>query len=166
MNSCTINSTKSCESQRDTSPRAGNRRGAVVVESAIVISVFLVILLGTLDLGLAVLRYNVLSEAARRMARTASVRGERAAPEHPVWGPNLYNGTAGDGSMYADSIENILVTMHPSDVQIKLEWLDGGNQTGQRVRVRLIMNHDTIIPFLFGAADLQLTARSVMRIEH
>jgi Flp pilus assembly protein TadG len=56
------------------------RRGAVILEGAIVICVFLVILLGTLDLGLAILRNNTLSEATRRLARAASFQGEKPAP--------------------------------------------------------------------------------------
>ncbi|MEX2287981.1 MAG: TadE family protein [Planctomycetaceae bacterium] len=146
--------------------RLSRRRGAAIIEGAIVIGVFLVILLGTLDLGLAVLRYNVLSEAARRLARSATLHGERAAPERSAWGPDTYKGTAGDGSDYAGAINKILVTMELNDVKISLEWLDDGNASGDRVLARLDVKHHTIIPFLFGKGDLQLTAKSVMRIEH
>src|SRR5688572_30357725 len=93
------------------------RHGVAVIEAAIVISVFLVILLGTLDLGLAVLRYNVLSETSRRLARTASLRGERATPERTAWGPGTYTGNAGDRSEYAEAIDDILITMKPQNVQ-------------------------------------------------
>lgn len=142
------------------------RRAAVILEGAIVISVFLVILIATMDLGLAVLRHNVLSEASRRLARTASVHGEKAAPESTTWGPAKYKGTAGDGTEYANSVEDILVTMNPQSVVLTLEWLDASNESGQRVRATVQMKHSTIIPYLFGDKDLQLTAVSQMRIEH
>jgi len=142
------------------------RGGATIVETAIVLGVFLLILLASLDLGLAVLRRNTLSEAARRLARSASLHGVRAAPERTVWGPAPYVGTAGDGSEYADAVDDILVTMNEADVSLSVVWLDGDNRTGDRVRAQLEMTHRTIVPGLFGPGGLRLRSASVMRIEH
>jgi hypothetical protein len=142
------------------------RRGVTTLESAIVISVFLAILLGTLDLGLAVLKFNTLAEAARRLARSATVHGEKAAPESTSWGPATHSGTAADRTEYADAIKDILVVMRPEDVRIRIEWPDDDNRSGDRVRVQLDTNHDTIIPFVFGSRGLALNATSVMHIEH
>ena len=58
--------------------RHTRRRGATLLEAAIIIPVFLLFVLGTVDVGLAVLRYNILSQGARQGARTAMVHGENA----------------------------------------------------------------------------------------
>jgi Flp pilus assembly protein TadG len=159
--------TRICPSSGDRFARRTNaRRGAVILEGAIVIGVFLVILLGTLDLGLAVLRYNVLSEAARRLARAASVHGAKAAPEKTAWGPAKYQGNAGDGTECANAVDDVLVTMKASSVKLTLQWLDEDNTSGDRVRATIQFKHHPIVPFLFGKSDLQLTASSTMRIEH
>ncbi len=78
-------------------------RGAALPPSRgrIVLIVFLLILFGMLDLGLLVLDYNTMSEAARRLARVAIVHGQMAAPAQTVWGPDTVSGTAADGSDYA-----------------------------------------------------------------
>ncbi|MFX8976598.1 TadE/TadG family type IV pilus assembly protein, partial [Acinetobacter baumannii] len=68
------------------------RRGVVAVESAVVLSVFLLVLFGLIDLGLAVLNYNNLREAAQQLTRVAAVRGSNAAPQYTTWGPATYNG--------------------------------------------------------------------------
>lgn len=154
------------ESSIDARSRCRTRRGVTIVESAIVIGVFMTILLGTLDLGLAVLKHNTLAEAARRLGRSVTVHGEKAAPEAAAWGPAPYNGTAADRSVYAAAIKDILVAMKPADVQIELEWLDADNKSGSRVRVELNTTHETVLPFVFGSGGLQLKATSVMHIEH
>ena len=49
--------------------RKSMRSGAAMIECAFVLLVMFVLLFGMLDLGLAVARYNALSEAARGVAR-------------------------------------------------------------------------------------------------
>ena len=80
---------------------AGRRRGAVVVEGAIVLTSLIVILFGMLDLALLVLESNTLAEAARRLCRQAVVHGQMAAPRMTTWGPGSLTGTAGDGTEVA-----------------------------------------------------------------
>ena len=75
-----------------------------MVETAIVLSVYLMLILGTFDLGTATYRYNTLSQAARQGARQAIVHGSLASPAMTVWGPSTYNCTAGDGSAYAQAV--------------------------------------------------------------
>ncbi len=49
------------------------QQGQALVEFAIAITVFLVLLLGVVDLGRAIYQYNGVSQAAREIARTTSV---------------------------------------------------------------------------------------------
>ena len=53
--------------------RAGEPRGQALVEFAISITVFLMLLMAVFDFGRAIYTNNGLSEAAREVARTASV---------------------------------------------------------------------------------------------
>jgi hypothetical protein len=141
-------------------------RGAVAVEAALVLSAFLTTILGMLDLGIAVLNRNNLSAAAHRLARTAIVRGEKAAPEAAVWGPSTWTGTAASAGEISTAIAPILVLMPLSQVHIQMEWPDGGHQLGQRVRVTLTYTQHLICGDLLGLQPWQMTAVSVMRIQH
>jgi hypothetical protein len=137
-----------------------------MVEAAVVLGVFLTLLLGSLDLALAVLRSNALAEAARRLARAAIVHGEDSAAVFTPWGPATCQGTASDGSDYADAIRDALVVAKLSEVKYQLIWPDGDNAGGDRVQATLTSKYAPILPSLFGSASYTLQATSVMRIEH
>ena len=53
--------------------RHGDERGQSLVEFSMVIIVFLVILMGIVDFGMAIYKYNGVSQAAREIARVTSV---------------------------------------------------------------------------------------------
>jgi Flp pilus assembly protein TadG len=53
--------------------RRGRSRGQALVEFAIALPIFLVLMMGIFDLGRAVYQYNGVSEAAREIARVTSV---------------------------------------------------------------------------------------------
>jgi len=146
--------------------RRPKRRGAAIVEAAVVLGVFLTLLLGCLDLALAVLRNNALAEGARRLARTAIVRGENSSSLHTSWGPATYRGTANENTDYATAIRDALIVVNRADVQFQLEWPDGGNAAGQRVKTMLTSKYRPILTSLFGVTPYSLQATSVMRIEH
>ena len=62
------------------------RRGAALVEAAITLPVFFVIIFALLDLGLAAVRYNALAEVSRRIAREAVLRGALTPLTTGTWG--------------------------------------------------------------------------------
>jgi hypothetical protein len=130
------------------------------------LALWLVVVIATLDLGLASLQFNMLSEAARRIARQAIVHGSTASPEAVPWGPAKYTGNAADGSSIATAARGALPTMKPESVQIELEWLDGHNNPEGRVHVRISYAHHTFIPFAPSNTALSLHGDSVMRIVH
>jgi hypothetical protein len=138
------------------------RRGAVAVEAAFVLPVFLLIVLGAFDLGIAVFHDNTLSAAARRAARQAIVHGALAPS---AWGPARYVGTAGDASAIAQAIRP-LPAMNPAQVQLQVDWLDGGNQPNQRVQVTLSYVEQPVLAGFFGQAPISLQAVSIMEIQH
>ncbi|MGC3969943.1 MAG: pilus assembly protein [Pirellulales bacterium] len=149
--------------QRQTS--CHHRRGTTIVESAIGLSVLLLVLIGSLDVGLATARHDLLSTAARHLAREAAVHGDSASPERTTWGPATLVHTAGDGSEVAAAVAAVLPTMSANDVTVELEWPDGTNETGDRVVVRLSYVHQGAV--LLGLGNgLPLKSESTMRITH
>lgn len=137
-----------------------------MVEMAIVLSVFLLLVLGTMDLGIATYRYNTLSQAARQGVRQAVVHGSLAPPEMPAWGPATYNGTAGDGSAYAQAVSPMLAGFNLNTVTIKVEWPDGGNAIQQRARFTVTTIYYPIVTSFFPNSSYTMSAVSTMPIAH
>lgn len=146
--------------------RGPSRRGATMVEMAIVQLLFLTLVLGVFDIGMAVVRYNTLAHAARQGTRAAIVHGDLAT-RLGAWGPSSYSGTAADSAPLAEVIRPSLGSLDPAEVNIAAEWPDGGNEAGKkhRVRVSVSMSYRPIVTFLFGT-DFPLQATSTMQITH
>ncbi len=142
------------------------RRGAAMVETAIVLSTLLILLLGMFDLSLGVLRHNFLSDSARRLAREAVVHGRLAEADKTAWGTSTYVGTAADVSEIGDMVRPLLLTMNPEDVQVRVDWLSGSNEPGALVRVTITYTHAPMTSFVLGGADVELRAVSTMQIAH
>jgi hypothetical protein len=142
------------------------RRGVVLVETALVLPVFLFIIFAALDLSLAVFRYNSLSAAARRLAREAIVHGALAPPQHATWGPSRVAATGSDSSEPAQAIRPYLATFDPAVVQLQIDWLDGDTQPDHRVRASLTYPQTSIVGGLFGYGTISLQGTSTMRILH
>jgi Flp pilus assembly protein TadG len=145
--------------------RASARRGVTIVEGAIVLAVTLLFVLGGLDLGLALTRYNSLCEAACRAARCVAVRGATATELGPQ-GPVTMEFTADSSNVIAGSFRYVLATMQPADVRAVVEWPDGDNQPDDRVRVTLEYQHRPVLPLFLGYGDVNLQATSVMSVAH
>lgn len=144
-----------------------NRRGATVLELAIVLSAFVVLTFGMLDLGIGVFRYHVLSNAARQAARRAIVHGAYATALGP-WGPATIDVTAdasgtpiidGDG----DGIQEMLVGCDLANTTVELEWIDASNAERKRVRATVTSPYR---PFMFFLVPVTLSASSTMPIAH
>jgi Flp pilus assembly protein TadG len=147
-------------------PSKHPRRGVAAVEGAIVLSVFLLILFGMLDLGLLLLEYNTLCEATRRLARTAIVHGQMAAPAQTVWGPAAVSGTAGDGTEYATALSPELATFNLSNVNYSIQWPAGTNRPDDPVQVTVTYQYPPIIPYLLGSQTVPIQAVTNMSVQH
>lgn len=151
-----------CHGQARCRSQAGrwlrNRRGASAVEAAIVLPVFLWILLAMLDLGIAVLRHNALSDAARRVGRAAALHGS-LAPERAggSWGPATVQTTVASEAPLVAGLQHKLPTMPAEDVSVEVRWLDGENRPCDRVQVQFRYTHEPMVPGVlpWGAFDLQ-----------
>ncbi len=153
------------------------RRGATIVEMAIVLLTFLTLVLGMLDLGLGVARYNSLAHAARQGARQAIVHGSMA-DRLGVWGPATVEFSLSasppsivlpstDAADIAAFIQPTLVHFNPAEVTVKVKW-ESGNEFGQPVTVTLSAPYRPMMTFIFGnsVSPIKLTAESTMSIAH
>ncbi len=145
------------------------RRGATLVEGAIVLMVFLTLIFGMLDLGIAVLRFNTLSEAARQGAREAIIHGKLAPAgwQGGSWGPATIDVLASTTGIPAvDAVRPLLVGFNLDETRIKVEWPNGVNDLQQPVRVTVSSSYHPMMTFIFGNQSFALSASSTMPIAH
>jgi len=144
--------------------RRTGRRGAAVVEAAIVLPVLLLALFALLDLGLAAMQYNTLAEAARRIAREAVLHGSLASPAVGSWGPAQFSGTADDDDDVVQSVQGRLPTMPEELVNVQVTWPDNDNSPRDRVQVEISYVHEPLVPGLAVWGALNLRSVATMRI--
>jgi Flp pilus assembly protein TadG len=151
-----------------------------LLETAIVVSAFLGLVIGALDLGTAVFRWHVLSQAARQSVRQAIVHGQYApsgwngGPWTPASGgypgSTPYTVTASNSTdTIAGVVRQYLTGVDPSQVTVKVEWVDGNppnNNVESRVRVTLSTTWQPMMAFPFGSPSVPLSASSMMPIAH
>ena len=146
------------------SVRGKNRQGVALAECAIVLPILFWMIFAMLDLGIAALRYNTLAHASQRIARESVRHGSDAPAAAGTWGPATYEGTASDGTPILESVGNLLPTMNPSDVLVRVEWLDNDNSPRDRVHVELNYIHQPLVSGLSPWGALELQAASTMTI--
>ncbi|QDV75604.1 TadE/TadG family type IV pilus assembly protein [Botrimarina mediterranea] len=139
-------------------------RGVVALESAFVLPITFFLLFAMLDLGLAAVRFNALSEAARTVAREVVLHGSMALDSPDAWGPGQFQAAASSDSDIVRTAQNVLPTMRLEDVTVAVSWADNDNSPRDRVRVRLSYLHQPLIPVLFAWGPLELRAEAIMRI--
>lgn len=124
------------------------RRGAILVEGVVVVFVFLLLIMGILDLGITVFRYHVVYEAARSGARWAMVHGATATStnvrDHIE--PLLDNGGI--------SAANVSLVFNPS----------GKTAPGNQVVVTVSVDYSPIFSYIFGNTPIHLSSTSQMYI--
>jgi hypothetical protein len=130
-----------------------------------VLLVSLLLLLGMLEMTLVIVRYTVMVEVAKRIAREAIVHGNLAS-DGEQWGPAAIVTHAASGSPVALATRNVLTTLDPSEVAIAVTWLDGDNQPDQRVKVSVSYTHQPIISIAHLWSSIELQGSSTMRIAH
>jgi hypothetical protein len=139
-----------------------------MVESAIIMMAFLLLIFGMIDLGRGVFRHNQLAQAARQGARQAMVHGQLAPAKWNggPWGPSTINVKAdANGVPIVDAIQPMLVSCELDKTSIKVEWLDGSNKLEKSVRVTVTSPFQPVLISFFGGA-FDLHAASTMPIAH
>ena len=141
------------------------RKGVAAMEFVFVFSVFFMMVLGFLDLGVMLLRDQLLTDAAQRVAREAAVHGSLSEPSIERWGPVALS-TNGNDPLINDVIAPSLTTMAADEILVNVQWTDGNNQPGSLVQVTLDYQHDAILPFLWSEDLLALQGSSIAHIAH
>ena len=145
---------------------ARQRRAAAMIETAFMIVLLLILFFGMIDLGIAVLRRNMVAQVAREAARTASVHGEMASAYVAQWGPTTItvSGTwTGDVGV---AIRPHLGALDPAETTLTLEWLDGDAQPESRIRAVVTSRHQPFMTSLFGAGAMTFSAVTTVQVNH
>jgi Flp pilus assembly protein TadG len=138
---------------------------------ALVLPVFLMLVLGMLDLGIAVFRYHLLGQAAREGARQAMVHGSLTTAL-TRWGPTAWSGTAdatpgsAGGHSIVAAVQPFLVGFDLSQVSIQVNWPSGDNQPGDPVHVTVSSPYQPIMTYIFSNTTFNLAGESTMPIAH
>lgn len=119
------------------------RDGQALVEFALVIPIFILIVIAIIEFGRLWMTMNTLSGAAREGVRVAAV-------------------TAPDPALVNNAVNNILTAANITGVTITLSGPNGANEVTVTVQMTYTTLTGTFIPGLNG---LQLTRSSMMRWE-
>jgi hypothetical protein len=144
-----------------------NRRGGTLLELAMMLAAVLILTVGMIDVGIRRFREHILANAARQAARSCIVHGELATVLG-IWGPTPINVT-GDaaGSPIAQKLVPMLVGCDLAKTTITIEWIDGGNSVGQRVRATVASPYTPCFPYSpLNWKSVTLTASSTLPIAH
>jgi Flp pilus assembly protein TadG len=143
------------------------RRGAVMVEAAIVLSVALLLTLVVIILALGVYRYQQVASLARQAARYASVHGGQYALD-------TGNSMATPSSVYTNIIQPGAIGMDTSKLTYSVTW-DNATElpiylanaaTGQYLRNRVTVTISyTWVPEAY-LGSITLTSTSVMEMSY
>jgi hypothetical protein len=135
-------------------------------------SVFLTLAVGMVDLALAVLQNQLVSEASRQGARIASVHGSLAPVDGSgsSWGPASYFGAGNAADAIPTALRNAgaLAGLDTSNVAISVEWPTGGNsvQNGDIVKFTVRTTWMPVFGYIFGKSPYKLSATSITPVAH
>src|ERR1700687_2538688 len=144
------------------------RSAATLVEFALVGPVALIILLGILDVGLAVWSYNNVAEAVREGGRYAQIHGSKYAtwyagpPAPPTGAPAASGPTANDAN-----VENVVrgySFVSQSNLTVLSTWSNGDNKPHSPVTVEANYSYSPLL--LFGLGKLTLHTKTTMYINY
>ena len=156
---------KKCHTEHHSIGR-GSRPGAAMVETVVVLVTFLILVFGLLDLGIHVLRSNMVSDAARLGARAAIVHGTEAATGRPRGGL----GEWATKEVVETELKEILAPflagagIDSDDVVVVVEFPNEQHSPGSPVRVQVTATYDSFLPSLLGGGLRTVTASSQMVI--
>jgi len=138
------------------------RRGQAVVEFALVVPVFLLILFGVIEFGRAFFVLHLMNNAAREGARTASLPNKSEADVYAVV-DNFVGGVGLDVNRKTTEIAVIPAGTSEPDPGVDL----AGATSGDRVRVSVVYQFTVVTgSFVPGLSDpIDLVGRCVFRHE-
>ena len=129
--------------------RGGSQKGVTVVESAIILSVFFMLLFGIMECGRLLNSYHFLSNASRQAARYAMVRGSES-------------GRAASAAEITSYVKNMAPGMDPNAFTVTTTWTPS-NDPGDTVRVQIQYVFQSVVPFIPGVT---MSSASQMAVQY
>jgi hypothetical protein len=165
--------------------RSRNRsRGQALVETALILPVFLALLLGIVDMGRAVWATTSLASAAREAARFAIVHGGNANTPCPVgpWDPATIRAVTADASCpYPSPSKQSIIDAATSaaiaggsNVTVTVCYGLGCsgntdttyNRRGEPITVVVTSQVDLVVPAILGRSSFNLSGSATMVVNH
>jgi Flp pilus assembly protein TadG len=159
----------------------GASRGQALVETALILPLFLILVLGILDMSRAVWATTSLNSAAREAARFAIVHGNLAAcpvgtsaGNVPALSASCPNPAPSKQSIIDAAVSaaiaggsNVAVTVcYGAGCSGNTDAVGGTNARGQPVTVVITSRVDLIVPSLLGRSGFDLSGSSTMVVNH
>ena len=119
-----------------------------MVEGALCLTVFLMMLFGILDFGRAVYGYNLVSAAAREGARYAMVRGATS-------------GRTASAATVATYVRTWAIGIPTSDLTVNTTW-SPDSQPGSTVNVNVQYNFKPLGPYMPAPFTVQSTSKMMI----
>jgi Flp pilus assembly protein TadG len=144
------------------------RRGAALVETVITTTALMTLMLGMVDLGVAITRMHMISEAARQGARKATVQGSLAPSSlnGGPWGTTAFSGNGNSSDPKVTLIQPYLTGIDLSTVTVNVTWPDAKNTAESRVTYQVSTTWTPMMTFILGNPSFTLSAQSTMPIAH
>jgi Flp pilus assembly protein TadG len=135
-----------------------DRRGAAMLEAAVVYPVTMLLLIGTVVLGIAVFRYEQVQSLAREGARYASVHGPTYASEQ--------NASYATDATVLSYIETLAVGMQSSDLSCTVTWSPNPPTASPPSTVTVQLSYLWVPEAYFKKQAVSLTASSTMPVTY
>jgi Flp pilus assembly protein TadG len=135
-----------------------DRRGAAMLEAAVVYPVTMLLLIGTVVLGIAVFRYEQVQSLAREGARYASVHGPTYASEQ--------NASYATNATVLSYIETLAVGMQGSDLSCTVTWAPNPPTASTPSIVTVQLSYTWVPEAYFKKQAVSLTASSSMPVTY
>jgi Flp pilus assembly protein TadG len=122
-------------------------KGQALVETALILPIIIVILMGIIDFGLLFNNYLVIANAAREGARSAAVGSTDA--------------------LITTSINNMTATLDQTKITITISPVQAVRKKGDEVTVTVKYDNTLLTPVISAIIPnpVHLTAKTVMRVE-
>jgi hypothetical protein len=136
---------------------ARERRGQALVETALVLPILVLLLVGLFDVGRAIWLSNTLATAVREGTRYGVVHG--ALSGSPT-GPGSSSYTPPDTDTVITAHVRSYATGVPSNLTVQSTWPDGNANRGSRIVVSASFPFTPILSQVFLGGGLNVTLRS------
>jgi Flp pilus assembly protein TadG len=135
-----------------------DRRGAAALEAAVVYPVAMLLLIGTVVVGIAVFRYEQLQALAREGARYASVHGPTYASEQ--------NSSYATSSTVLTYVETMTAGIQPNSLSCTVTWAPNPPTTSTPSTVTVQLSYSWSPEGFLPPQAVSMTASSTMPVTY